>query len=537
MKDVENARKLLDADSLSIQTKNGVRTIPITVLPHPTKGFLTGVITVPNLSDVEDEDILEELRDQGVQRVRRLQRRENGGAVKSDTFVLSFSQNELPEKVRVTWRSIRVRPYIPNPVRCYRCQGYGHVASSCGRTERCARCSATGHKSSSCTAPKPRCTCGGEHEAWSRECPKLAKEKQKVRERLSGSTKRTETRPRTDDTIAPPRRQLQHTPEPTPYRNALLEDAVPPQTNHMPCPPPPAFTLETKVQDCMQLSLQQLLALLGDHSCTAQPCKVTSTSTRTRDIGIQCHIPETAEIGAQTDPTAHQSVPLLEEGIHREVAVVVDGGTNETPTDGSSKRSREDSPIQPPASGPTPSPSAGMDDADVHPQEIPTTPKRARVARNHIEHPSEPATLPAGTTMQIPAASLSTQSRDRQRISWSDDPTLMKPPPPPPRPPPISGRLGSVPSVSFFSPTQSPSEMTKPSDAPVRSRSAQRTSPQTPRKRLGFGSPMSIFSPAQSASQLSSGRSSSAQRAGPWSGNSAAGDGLFGRRSSFSSDA
>ena len=63
--------KLLDADSLSIQTKNGVRTVPITVVPHPTKGFLTGVITVPNLSDVEDEDILEELRDQGVQRVRR----------------------------------------------------------------------------------------------------------------------------------------------------------------------------------------------------------------------------------------------------------------------------------------------------------------------------------------------------------------------------------------------------------------------------------------------------------------------------------
>ena len=178
-------------------------------------------------------------------------------------------QNELPEKVRVTWRSIRVRPYIPNPVRCYRCQGYSHVASSCGRTERCARCSATGHKSSSCDAPKPRCTCGGEHEAWSRECPKLEKEKQKVRDRLSGNTKRTETQPRPDDTSAPSRHQPHHAPEPTPYRNALLEEALPPPTNRMPCPPPPAFTLETKIQDCMQLSLQQLLALLSNHSCTA----------------------------------------------------------------------------------------------------------------------------------------------------------------------------------------------------------------------------------------------------------------------------
>ena len=232
-----------------------------------------------------------------------------------------------------------------------------------------------------------------------------------------------------------------------------------------------------------------------------------------------------------------------------------------------------------------------MNDTDAHPKEVPTTTKRARVARDsespsfstiqgqpgileqtatcckdvtsapaqgsgakgelaqstlqiHIGHPSEPTTLPAGTPLQNPAASLSTQSRDSQRISCSDDTTLKKPPPPPPRPPPISSvsvrlgiRLGSVSSMSFFSPTQSLSEMTKVSDAPVRSRSAQRTSPQTPRKRLGSGPQMSILSPLQSASQLSSGRSSSAQRAGPRSGNSAAGDGLFGRCSSFSSDA
>ena len=78
MKAAESARKLLNSDSLSIQTKNSSRTVPITVRPHPTKGFATGVITVPDLEDVDEDDILEELRDQGVQRVRRLQRKENG---------------------------------------------------------------------------------------------------------------------------------------------------------------------------------------------------------------------------------------------------------------------------------------------------------------------------------------------------------------------------------------------------------------------------------------------------------------------------
>ena len=72
MKAAESARKLLNADSLSIQTKNSSRTVPITVRPHPTKGFAIGVITVPDLEDVDEDDILEELRDQGVRGVRRL---------------------------------------------------------------------------------------------------------------------------------------------------------------------------------------------------------------------------------------------------------------------------------------------------------------------------------------------------------------------------------------------------------------------------------------------------------------------------------
>ena len=103
MKAAESARKLLNSDSLSIQTKNSSRTVPITVRPHPTKGFATGVITVPDLEDVDEDDILEELRDQGVQRVRRLQRKENGSTVPTDTLVLSFCQETLPDKVRVAW--------------------------------------------------------------------------------------------------------------------------------------------------------------------------------------------------------------------------------------------------------------------------------------------------------------------------------------------------------------------------------------------------------------------------------------------------
>ena len=262
-------------------------------------------------------------------------------------------------------------------------------------------------------------------------------------------------------------------------------------------------------------------------------------------------------MGAQTDPTAHRSVPLLEGGITEmslssrmaaqmkfpPTLLVSDLGRTLLP---SLQRWARPPPHrqgwttlmlilrryrQPPSVRVSPVDSQSPSFSTV--QDRPENSEQTATCCN----PSEPDTLPTETPLQNPAASLSTQSRARQRISCSDASTLMKPPPPPPRPPPIGGRLGSVSSVRFFSPTQPRSEMTKLSDAPVRSRSAQRMSPQTPRKRLGSGPPMSIFSPAQSASQLSSGRSSLAQRAGPRSGNSAVEDGLFGRRSSFSSDA
>ena len=69
------------------------------------------------------------------------------------------------------------------------------MASSCRGRERCGRCSSTEHKSSTCKAAKPRCACGGEHEAWSRDCPKLLEENRKAKDRVNGGTRRTVAQP------------------------------------------------------------------------------------------------------------------------------------------------------------------------------------------------------------------------------------------------------------------------------------------------------------------------------------------------------
>ncbi|GBN08076.1 hypothetical protein AVEN_273830-1 [Araneus ventricosus] len=40
---------------------------------------------------------------------------------------------------------LSVRPYIPNPLRCFKCQRFGHSKTSCRGTLTCARCAEVGH--------------------------------------------------------------------------------------------------------------------------------------------------------------------------------------------------------------------------------------------------------------------------------------------------------------------------------------------------------------------------------------------------------
>jgi hypothetical protein len=60
------------------------------------------------------------------------------------------------------------------PMQCYNCQELGHKAFSCSKNRVCARCAAEGHHHRECQTQVPKCVpCGGPHESFSRNCPKL----------------------------------------------------------------------------------------------------------------------------------------------------------------------------------------------------------------------------------------------------------------------------------------------------------------------------------------------------------------------------
>lgn len=53
------------------------------------------------------------------------------------------------ERVYVGLRSCRVREYV-DVLRCFKCQGLGHVGKWCGRAVTCRRCGEEGHHVSRC---------------------------------------------------------------------------------------------------------------------------------------------------------------------------------------------------------------------------------------------------------------------------------------------------------------------------------------------------------------------------------------------------
>jgi hypothetical protein len=62
----------------------------------------------------------------------------------------------------------------PQPEQCCNCQEIGYKAFECPGRQRCARCAKEGHSHDSCAEEVTKCVpCGGPHESYSRNCPKL----------------------------------------------------------------------------------------------------------------------------------------------------------------------------------------------------------------------------------------------------------------------------------------------------------------------------------------------------------------------------
>ncbi|GBN09356.1 hypothetical protein AVEN_156315-1 [Araneus ventricosus] len=164
--------------SLQIVKVQTFSNIPVTVSPHATLNSSKGVITCGELLNVPTEEILKELQGQGVSHVRRISIRRDGQLLNTKHLILTFDSAKLPENIKAGYMRLSVRTYIPNPLRCFQCQRFGHSKTSCRGTLTCARCAEVGHESTNCTRAEKCVNCKGEHTSFSRNCFAWKQEKE-----------------------------------------------------------------------------------------------------------------------------------------------------------------------------------------------------------------------------------------------------------------------------------------------------------------------------------------------------------------------
>ena len=193
----KDAKRALAATEFAFTVRDGqgrrLVKLPITVSAHRTKNSCRGVIFCFDLEGVSDEDIAEGLSDAGVVSARRIRSKRAGVLSPTHSIILTFNCNDLPQEVHVGYVRVKVRPYIPSPMRCFRCLRFGHTRDYCKSKPTCRNCAASDHTGDDCTAEQMKCVnCDANqtpHHAFDPSCPALQREKEivtiKVTERVT----------------------------------------------------------------------------------------------------------------------------------------------------------------------------------------------------------------------------------------------------------------------------------------------------------------------------------------------------------------
>ena len=174
-----------------------------------------------DLYSMTESDILKELATQGVENVSQFILKKEGKEIKTNTWFLTFSTPVPPEKLRIGYYFVEVKRYIPNPLRCYQCQEFGHSKKFCKKHLKCWKCGREGHDGSECDSETLCCVnCKGEHYSSSKTCPvwTLEKEIQRVKTEKSlpyGEARRLVTASSSSSSA------------PTSYANAVRATSIP----------------------------------------------------------------------------------------------------------------------------------------------------------------------------------------------------------------------------------------------------------------------------------------------------------------------
>ncbi|GFV17016.1 RNA-directed DNA polymerase from mobile element jockey [Trichonephila clavipes] len=150
---------LLVETSSSTQTKSFLlaKTFldsPVNIIPRKSLNTYRGVISEPYLLTTSEAEILEGFSNQGV------------------------IQPHTTSNNKRWYLNCKIRPYIPNPLRCFKCQRFGHSQTACRGQLTCSGCASVGHSSADCSLAQKCVNCSQPHPSDSKQCPKCKAEKE-----------------------------------------------------------------------------------------------------------------------------------------------------------------------------------------------------------------------------------------------------------------------------------------------------------------------------------------------------------------------
>ncbi|XP_023226912.1 uncharacterized protein LOC111627546 [Centruroides sculpturatus] len=149
----------------------------VTITPHTSLNSSHGVISEINLMSEDESHIQIGLSDQGITAVRHISICREGKLIPTEHLILTFGKPSLPSFVTAGYLSCSVRSYIPNLLRCFKCQRFGHSQTSCRGKSLCAQYGIEGHQHTECTSTPCCVNCNNAHPAYSRKCYAWQREK------------------------------------------------------------------------------------------------------------------------------------------------------------------------------------------------------------------------------------------------------------------------------------------------------------------------------------------------------------------------
>ena len=421
----KDAKRALAATEFSYTVREGhdrrLVKLPVSVSAHRTKNSTRGVIFCFDLEGVSDEDIAEGLSDVGVTSARRIRSRRAGVLTPTHNIILTFNRVDLPLDVHVGYVRVKVRPYIPGPMRCFKCLRFGHTRDFCKNRPTCGNCAASDHTGEECTAEQKKCVnCDASqapHGAFDPACPALQREKEIVAIKVTERVTFREARERYNSSH--PRRS---------YANASKSSDT----------PQPAASAQQQQHG----NIMQLISLLQSFGLTLSGPGIPPGPATSRVS--QATVAATSAATTQTSPIRAGEADESNPGGGWTVVRSRRGSGHTSTAEG------EASPPPLPPRRPGPSPTAvtealrrGQEEQRAFEERRAGRIQKALEARGSARAEAAPA---------LPSAARSPQLRGS---TPADKPAMGPPPPPPPRtprptppPPPTAAPVAQTPSES-----------------------------------------------------------------------------------------